>query len=929
MAKQLEVSLYREAQSFEAYMDMSTLKQRLQHIAVEVSRKTRTQGDTSGDSRRQHYNHERQPPSQPQQQSYQQNMRNDQGSPFGQNASTRMNGNEMNSMVSGSNHPQPAAQGYQDPRGQTQSQSATPNRGIPSRSSNDPDVKARIRHKQQRLLLLHHSAKCPHEDGRCSVTPHCADMKLLWRHMEACKDNNCKVPHCFSSRAILSHYRKCRDPNCPACGPVRETVRKNRSSNMSARPTTSTGPMMSSMRDFNHQLSMSNDPLGVSGGGGSFSGSTSSRNPQANMPPPVAQNQAPTMYPLQQQPPPPQPPPSSSQTIPQQRFNGSDNNRSFTGSSSSPAVNMYESNGTDSSRGAPVTSGSSTHSNNFANGSAPSGSGSTSSRPTPGSSNKNDADWQKVRHKQQRLLLLRHASRCQHESGQCPVTPHCSSMKKLWEHIAVCKNQTCTVQHCLSSRYVLSHYRRCKDTRCPACRPVRETIQKSTQREGTSVRPSAGQLSFDHPTGSDVVAPPRDSMSPSVSVTSTSYEPHPKRAKTEQNIPPQATPSYTSTSPTPPVQVSSKQAIVDKPLTSMIPESVVSKPIPQAGTVDHSLLNSFTVKQLETHLASLDRKTQLPPAKLKAKCLESLKGLQTHHHGWVFNCPVDPVELGLPDYYDIIKKPMDLGSIQKRLENGAYHTIEEFETDVILTFDNAMTYNENGSVVYTMANELKVKFAIDYQKLLLQLEEEDKERRQNDRACTLCGCEKLLFEPPVYFCNGINCQSQRIRRNSHFYIGGNNQYFWCSTCYNELDDKIPIELVDMSIMKGDLIKKKNDEVHEESWVQCDSCERWVHQICGLFNTRQNKEHHSEYCCPKCLCSKRKEKTITPDPKPLCAADLPRTTLSEWIEKNITKRVERRKREIAEERAQAEVNIYVRINVTHNYDSFLTFLNLTL
>jgi Bromodomain/TAZ zinc finger len=900
MAKQLEVSLYREAQSFEAYMDMSTLKLRLQQIAVEVSRKTRNQGDPSADNRRQHYNHERQPVPQSQPQTYQHSMRADQESPFPQNSSGRLNGNEMNALVQGSGHPQPIPQGYSEHRGQQQQppQVPNPNRGLQSRSSNDPDVKVRIRHKQQRLLLLHHSAKCPHEDGRCAVTPHCADMKLLWRHMEGCKDNNCKVPHCFSSRAILSHYRKCRDVNCPACGPVRETVRKNRTST-SSRP--STGPMMNSLRDFNHQLSMPPDPLGVSAGGVSYSGSTSSRNPQANMPPPISQQSQYSMPqasqpPLQQQPP-PQPQ--------QQRYNGNDSGRNFTGSSSSPAMNMYDSTMIEVDRA--QSSSNPSHSSNFAsqsvNAQAP------PSRSNSNLGNRNDANWQKIRHKQQRLLLLRHASRCQHESGKCPVTPHCASMKRLWEHIAICKNQACTVQHCLSSRYVLSHYRGCKDTRCPACGPVRETIRKSTQ--GASSRPSGGGLSFDNPSSGDVTAPPRSSMSPSLSVTSGSYEPQQKRTKTEPSVPSDVVHSYGGDSVATPRTIDSMN--VQKAVTSSstsAPESVASKPLSQMGSADRSLLNSFTVKQLETHLASLDRKTQLPPAKLKTKCLETLKGLQTHQHGWVFNCPVDPVELGLPDYFDIIKKPMDLGSIQKRLENGAYHSLEDFEADVILTFDNAMTYNENGSVVYTMASELKARFAVDYCKLLEQLEEEDQQRRQNDRACTLCGCEKLLFEPPVYFCNGMNCQSQRIRRNSHFYIGGNNQYFWCSTCFNELDDKIPIELVDMSIMKGDLIKKKNDEVHEESWVQCDSCERWVHQICGLFNTRQNKEHHSEYCCPKCLCARRKEQGVPPEPKSLCAADLPRTTLSEWLEKNITKKVERRKRELAEDRAQLEVSVIV-------------------
>ena len=897
MAKQLEVSLYREAQSFEAYMDMSTLKLRLQQIAVEVSRKTRNQGDPSSDNRRQHYNHERQSVSQSQPQSYQHSMRAEQGSPFAQNSSIRMNGNEMNSMIQSSGHPQPIPQGYADHPGQPQQPppSTTPNRGLQSRSSNDPDVKVRIRHKQQRLLLLHHSAKCPHEDGRCTVTPHCGDMKLLWRHMEGCKDNNCKVPHCFSSRAILSHYRKCRDVNCPACGPVRETVRKNRTSSSSSRP--STGPMMNSMRDFNHQLSMSSDPMGVSAGGTSFSGATS-RNPPVNMPPPVSQ-QSQYSIPQASQPSTQQQPPQSQQ----QRYNGNDSGRNFAGSSSSPAMNMYDSNGIDGNR-APSSSNPS-HSSNFV-------SQSVNSQPPPSrsnssSTNRNDANWQKIRHKQQRLLLLRHASRCQHESGKCPVTPHCASMKRLWEHIAVCKNQGCTVQHCLSSRYVLSHYRGCKDTRCPACAPVRETIRKSTQ--GSSVRPPGGGLSFDNPSSGDVTAPPRSSMSPSLSVSSSPHEPQRKRTKTEQPISSDSIPSYTDNNMTTPntIESATHKAIISS--SPAVPENVASTGAPQIGSVDRSLLNSFTVKQLETHLASLDRKTQLPPAKLKAKCLETLKGLQTHQHGWVFNCPVDPVELGLPDYFDIIKKPMDLGSIQKRLENGAYHSLEDFEADVILTFDNAMTYNENGSVVYTMANELKTKFAMDYCKLLVQLEEEDQQRRQNDRACTLCGCEKLLFEPPVYFCNGLNCQSQRIRRNSHFFIGGNNQYVCGSGCYNELDDKIPIELVDMSIMNADLIKKKNDEVHEESWVQCDSCERWVHQICGLFNTRQNKEHHSEYCCPKCLCARRKEKGILPEPKSLCAADLPRTTLSEWLEKNITKKVDRRKRELVEDKAQLEVSLH--------------------
>ena len=51
--------------------------------------------------------------------------------------------------------------------------------------------------------------------------------------------------------------------------------------------------------------------------------------------------------------------------------------------------------------------------------------------------------------------------------------------------------------------------------------------------------------------------------------------------------------------------------------------------------------------------------------------------------------------------------------------------------------------------------------------------------------------------------------------------------------------------------QAELEKKKNDEETEEGWVQCDVCELWVHQICGLFNKGRNKED-TPYVCPSCL-----------------------------------------------------------------------------
>ena len=93
-----------------------------------------------------------------------------------------------------------------------------------------------------------------------------------------------------------------------------------------------------------------------------------------------------------------------------------------------------------------------------------------------------DQRQQGLRQQQQRLLLLRHASKCPHENGNCPVTPHCVGMKRLRKHIAECKDQQCQMAHCVSSRYVLSHYHRCKDPRCAVCGPVREAIQRNHEK---------------------------------------------------------------------------------------------------------------------------------------------------------------------------------------------------------------------------------------------------------------------------------------------------------------------------------------------------------------------------------------------------------------------------------------------------------------
>ncbi|KAF8409168.1 hypothetical protein HHK36_005242 [Tetracentron sinense] len=91
---------------------------------------------------------------------------------------------------------------------------------------------------------------------------------------------------------------------------------------------------------------------------------------------------------------------------------------------------------------------------------------------------------------------------------------------------------------------------------------------------------------------------------------------------------------------------------------------------------------------------------------LMQQCAGILKNLMTHPAGWVFNQPVDPVELNIPDYFSIVSEPMDFGTIKSKLEKKMYWGIQDFAADVRLTFSNAMLYNPPSNNVHIMAKKL-------------------------------------------------------------------------------------------------------------------------------------------------------------------------------------------------------------------------------
>lgn len=108
---------------------------------------------------------------------------------------------------------------------------------------------------------------------------------------------------------------------------------------------------------------------------------------------------------------------------------------------------------------------------------------------------------------------------------------------------------------------------------------------------------------------------------------------------------------------------------------------------------------------------------QVLPAADAKLCRQLLTALIKHTAAWPFQAPVRPVEDGAPNYLDVIKKPMDLSTVNKKLTDEEYIEVQDFANDIQLMLNNCFTYNPPTHQVHQLGRQLENFFSLQLNKL--------------------------------------------------------------------------------------------------------------------------------------------------------------------------------------------------------------------
>ncbi|KAJ2637770.1 histone acetyltransferase [Coemansia sp. RSA 1286] len=96
---------------------------------------------------------------------------------------------------------------------------------------------------------------------------------------------------------------------------------------------------------------------------------------------------------------------------------------------------------------------------------------------------------------------------------------------------------------------------------------------------------------------------------------------------------------------------------------------------------------------------------RLARSKLNTWQINVVSEMLVHPSAWPFQKPVDQNEV--PDYYAVVKEPMDLMTLEANVDENKYPTLESFIEDTRKIFFNCKNYNGEGTRYWRCATSLE------------------------------------------------------------------------------------------------------------------------------------------------------------------------------------------------------------------------------
>ncbi|VDP75629.1 unnamed protein product [Echinostoma caproni] len=149
-------------------------------------------------------------------------------------------------------------------------------------------------------------------------------------------------------------------------------------------------------------------------------------------------------------------------------------------------------------------------------------------------------------------------------------------------------------------------------------------------------------------------------------------------------------------------------------------------PVPESPNISAS--GKRPLKLTREELCELEYQEAQLFRRLRQVLRRVVAHLARHRRFAVFARPVQVDEA--PDYYEVIKHPMDLGTIRDRIDADRYRNVDDFMKDIELIYYNALEYNPAN---VPRSRDIRSRASEFWDEACLQLEEELNPRDLNER----------------------------------------------------------------------------------------------------------------------------------------------------------------------------------------------------